>query len=439
MKIRNRQIEPMELLIGIACLVAGLVYLWVYFYFMVPEDYYINKGPVREARANPYYAAQKYLQKNGVESTILYSNTVLEKLQVDDQAIASDDAIVLIHGRGVIHQKRFDVLWPWIEQGGTLISSVVNPYFGEGHDEDALFKELGISGDHWSFRSYFDEDADEVYPFEENSTDNNKADKKIGDKADNEETPMPPSYLDFFSYNCFKANVYVERLGVENEELALKAAWGNRFELAGNYEATHAASTEEGYAFARFAVGEGSIVINGNNKIWNNRNIACLDHARFLKLLLGDAKHVWFVVNSESPSLFNLVWKGVPLAIVTFALALVFMLWRALVRFGPVYPDSRIERRHFSEHIRAAAGFLYRVGIHYELITNLRVQIARKMQRKNPHFDELSVQQQIQALENHCDLKTKEIEFAFAGPVDSVSRKEFVLMVKILKALKEQL
>ncbi len=442
-------------LVVILVIATGII-IWAYFFWMIVEEDEVNIGPVSEVNENSYYAAQKFLEGQGIESEIILSLAVLDKMRVKDKLVGKDDTIILINGRGMLTNNRFENLWSWVESGGRFIATAQNQFFSDNEVEDQLFQKLDITaGQHVDYK-YFGENKEE----DENEEESAAITEEVEESADSEteinegqETAgkenteisvvedKPYEKLNYIERNQYYCMHYpADEVVLDSAQANMKIIYGwiNLFSL-GEVEPVSFTSSNDLVAFADFRIGEGKIYVNASNRIWENPVIACLDHAHFLKTLVGDSKKVWFVINRDAPSLLNLMWKGIPLAILAFLFAILLLLWRVLVRFGPVFSDSKIERRSFSEHIKAGSEFLYRVGVHAELIERLRLDIAKMANRRVRHFDELPDQEKAKFLRGIIQGEAENISRAYFEPVDNLNRKEFTEIVKSLKNIKEKL
>lgn len=479
---------------------AALAFLcWFYFFWLIWETKEINLGPTKEARSNQYLAAQRFLENLDIDSEVVYSPSIFKDMQVEDEEIEAEDVIVLLQGRGVIDEQRFAKLLPWIENGGTLIMSADNPWYRGKREEDALFNHLGLrtgslaedrkQEDEEYEDSYYDEYEEDQYeedqreesqyeesqyeedqykeekPEQEQHIEKEEHDKegeqntetspesaksdddKDEDKKESVKNKHPIFDEDYASKNYLERNAYycesekLAEIKFQDEARPLKAdfGWDAYFYNQDGIEPEYVQYADYGYIFAYYEVGAGRIFVNTSNNIWQNPWIACHDHAYLLqKFALGSEK-VWFVVNREVPSIASLVWRGIPLAVIACFVVLVLMLWRALVRFGPTFPDEKIARRSFAEHIKASADFLWRNGLQEQLIEQLRKDISLQLSRRNPGFDKMPPVEKIQCLQKHSELSPDVLQEVFLEPVTDARKKDFVFIVNKLKKIKEQL
>lgn len=462
MKIKLPRFGKTEIAILIVALIAVAFLSWVYFFWLIWEEKEFNLGPTKEARSNRYFAAQEFLQRIGIDNHISYSPTAFEEMRVEDEAIEVEDTIILLQGRGVINEQRFAKLWPWIEAGGTLVMSSENPWYRGNREEDALFTHLGIqSADHED--PFFEEEAlaeleeleDEEAKAEQEAESSDQEATEDPDNADADNTDAEKEkkeaqsaknkdyqnkdYLERTAYFCKSDDL--EEIVFEGEARPLNVdfSWADYFYLEEGVEPDYFVDDEYGFFFAYYTVGEGRIFVNASNRIWQNPWIACHDHAYLLKKIVGESAHVWFIVNREAPSIVNLVWKGIPLAVIACFLALVLAVWRAALRFGPTFPDKDISRRSFAEHIKASADFFWRNGLQQELVEQLRREITIMLGRRNPGFETLRDEEKIQCLQKHCDLSAEVLQLVYLEPSTATTKKDFVFIVNKLKMIKEQL
>lgn len=101
-----------------------------------------------EVRRKPVFAAQAYLEKQGVETEFRRSFVLFDKLDANSarNSPGANDTIILFNSYGVINEARYRKLSPWLYNGGTLITSSYNPH-NTGVESDELFFQLGVNVD----------------------------------------------------------------------------------------------------------------------------------------------------------------------------------------------------------------------------------------------------------------------------------------------------
>src|SRR5690606_585247 len=103
---------------------------------------------------------------------------------------------------------------------------------------------------------------------------------------------------DFFS------NIVDVNFSQEKDPLQIDYSGGTGFDFYGD-EPESWSGDDDGVHLAIFTWGDGRVIINSDNHIWNNRRIDCHDHAYALWKLINPNGKVWFLVNQEAPSLWS--------------------------------------------------------------------------------------------------------------------------------------
>jgi hypothetical protein len=122
-------------------------------------------------------------------------------------------------------------------------------------------------------------------------------------------------------------------------------------------------NADDGYLFARFPLGRGSVTVLGDLQPLSFEGLreAGAQHLAWHVLApdLGQGQ-VYLVYRLDGPLLLPLLFsRGWP---VLLALALLLAAWAAMrgQRLGPVIPVPHARRRALLEHVQAAGEFLYR-------------------------------------------------------------------------------
>ena len=418
MSSRNENMDKVLVVLGGLAIV---VLLWARNHFLIREEVEINAGPTREAQHNDFFAAQGLLKIYGIESQISFSPSILDSMQVKGQRIEPEDTIILIRGRGILNDDKFENVWRWVESGGSFITSIENPFIGMDASEDKLFESLGVDViDNANFDYTFEDALDEYG-------------EELIDYFEDFDT-----YLDRAKALCAKDQSVDIMYPDEAGAFSVDFGETSYFNLSDTHPEVFAGYDED-YIFAKFDVGLGSIAVNASNNLWTNTEIVCHDNAYLLKKLVNSRGKVWILVNNDSPSLAGLVWAAMPLGVAAAVLTLLFWLWSRIVRFGPVFPEASLSRRSFAEHISANAAFIWRFKLQEELIEQLRKDVLHKMNRRISGFDELPREKQLSELAHICEMNTESIDYVCFLPATEVHRKEFVEMIKKLKKIKERL
>jgi hypothetical protein len=120
---------------------------------------------------------------------------------------------------------------------------------------------------------------------------------------------------------------------------------------------------ESGMQALRVGVGRGSVTVF-NATPFQYRDLFDGDHGTLFvvasQFRKGDVIH--FLSEEEHPSLLALIWRhGAPVVVLALA-AIALMLWRGMVRFGPMAAAPQTARRSLAEQIRGTGEFLARRG-----------------------------------------------------------------------------
>lgn len=418
----------------VVAVIGFLVY--AYFYLLKWKEEELDMGPTREARKNPFLAAEMYLQRQDMDTEVTRNFSLFDNLELDGKQVGDQDTVVIINGRGAVKEKRFDKLLQWVERGGTLVTSTANPFIGFTAGDDPILNALGLEV------AALDGKSEEVTALEDDVPEDSSTEEKNNEEKDNdEEEPNLDSLSEIFEHAnpdpCdTEATTQIE---FESEEETLLADfYPDNTILFYEEEPTAWVSNDDGVVMTYHEVDSGYIYVTVDNQIWTNDRIHCFDHAYVLWQLVNPRGKVWFVMNQDAPSLAAMIWAASPVAVLGAVLSLLLWLWKSGVRLGPVHHPRRIERRQFAEHIHANAVFLWRHHQQEALLNQLKKDIAFKVTRRVRHFDQLPENEQLDHLEQLSGLDRTDIEFAFFRPLEK-RKQQFLFACKILKQIKDKL
>jgi hypothetical protein len=116
----------------------------------------------------------------------------------------------------------------------------------------------------------------------------------------------------------------------------------------------------EGAIAARVAYGNGDITANALDGSFDNRALVrddgALAFAAMLQLHEGDA--VWFFDEETRARLLSVLWDHGAPALLLASAAILLLLWRGGVRFGPLLAEPARARRSIGEQVRRTAAFI---------------------------------------------------------------------------------
>lgn len=480
------------ILSALAAVVAGLGYWW--YTTLEWEEKEIDLGYSKEARQNDFLAAEIFLRKQGVQATTIKNLSLLDTHSWRNLGLGAQDTIVIINGYKTLTQERYDSLYEWVENGGTLITSTQNPFIGtHTSEEDLLLNDFNIElepekvdQDTRDFLERLADGFDEADDESDSESDNEKNDegksdeKESGNKeTDNEksvskktnsdakdktkeekpenhyrcalkETPTPikfaseekPLNFDFSRRSQFIYYDYVAH-DEDTDEGTDQSGTPTDEDIDTSVEAEE--TDEEDYHYDErrehllyFDIGEGSVTITSDNTIWANQRIDCHDHAYGLWRLVNPDGRVWFLINQDAPSLAAILWRNASYGVIAGIVALALWLWALSVRFGPILVVEQSGRRSLAEHIYASAMLLWRKQQHPQLLNILRKEIFERIEEQHPNLDQPSGDQRLEFLHQLTGIAKADIKQAlFADGLHHP--QEFAAAIAHLQTIRKQL
>jgi len=136
------------------------------------------------------------------------------------------------------------------------------------------------------------------------------------------------------------------------------------------------------------------------------------------------------------PAWYELLWQNFPFALTVFGIGMVLLLWRAVMRFGPILPDPNFERRSLLEHIDASGRWLWLMpGGPEVLLAASRASLRQLLQRRAPELQGLSIDEQLERLAEKTKMDVASLRSAW---MEGVARhpQEFTLQIKTLQQLR---
>nr|WP_294975257.1 DUF4350 domain-containing protein [uncultured Pseudomonas sp.] len=381
----------------------------------------IEHGAAPEARANPYLAAESYLRGRG-----LAVNTA-KGLEALDRLPSKGHTLILLGSRENLTPKQSARLLDWASRGGHLVVTAERLWDEEeGKSGDLLLDRLGV-------QQFLTEDLDKdkgTAPTEDKSAVEPSTEQPVAPEVpenadpDQEEDAYPtltklylenekaPAYIDFDTeYHLF-----------DSKNLAY--AWAN------SAKATHLLQLQQD---------KGLITVLTDNWIWQNDQLGDYDNAWLLWYLTQDS-NVTLVYRADGDSLFTLLARYFPQALVACALLLALALWRQGLRQGPLQPSPARGRRQLEEHLRAGADFVLRQRGQIALLQGLQHDILRRARQRQPGFERLPVAEQWQTLGRMTRLSVSAISQAMRPyPQQRMAIAEFTRQVAHLQSLRNAL
>lgn len=378
-------ISPATWVITISLIIVGGYLYWFYTNFdkvIVEKDI----GAVKEAKVNPFFAAERFLERVGKTAASQKNYSILdEKLEPYDTLIIESTRV------GLTTAKRQRIK-DWISSGGHLILLATELYDDDlGTSRDVFLDDLGV-------RLYENSDASWDLDKEESLT-------MVTFEGVEEQTKI------FFDYNYY-----------------LQDASGDASFIGGN---------DYSDLFVQYDYDKGMITIVTDMNIWKNYSIEDYDHAMFLYQLVGGAQNIWFLYNTVQPSLLSIMADLIPMVIISFVLMLAAILFSASWRKGPPRNDDLRTQREIMQHIEAAGEFSYRNDTGKVLLEQLMAMLESRLKKSIHQYSQISTSKKIEKL-SQLTGKNKN-ELAVLWQDEGQNQDSFIKKVLLIQELKKQI
>ena len=333
----------------LAC--AAVVALGVYGFLQLFEQrtFEFEVGFQGEAAANRYLAAQRLLERMGVE---------VRSLKLGELAALPPrtGTLILPTERMTLSRERARRLLRWVDQGGHLIVVTWSLWDEEDRRDDPLLDPLG-------FRQYAQlEDVESVLAL-----------AAVPGRAQ----PL--------------AVMHDPRFRFEDSEG--RATWSIE-----DANGTHLLQTR---------VLRGTLTALTDDFFLTNYTIAEHDHAELVYRLArtdGRTGPVWIVFVEEWPDPWQLLWENGWAVVVALALLVCAWIWMRSRRFGPLLPDPPRDRRSLMEHIEASGRFHWKHAGARMLADASREALMERVRLRHPGWLELSPAELAKRLEQTADV-----------------------------------
>lgn len=312
-----------------ACLAAAAIWFFSNFERRTESEPVGFQG---KARRDPWLAAERLLQRMGMEATTVRSLPELDSLP-------QSAALVLPKGRQLLSAQSRGSLLNWVSEGSRLIVEAEPAY-----ERDPLLDALGVQ------RKALKD------------TENRKHDDSDDSGRELVEIALPPGLAP------------VKVLMKRNFDLQAKGALA-RF---GGRETT---------AVLLLQYGDGDVLVLNEMDAFSNKLIGAHDHAEFLWRIVqvdSETPAVFFFSDPRKLSLVEWLRTNAWSAVAGSALLLLVWLWHTVPRFGPIAPDPERARRRLLDHLRASGRFLWTHGGSQLLVDAAREACLRRIARVHP-------------------------------------------------------
>lgn len=430
MKLKTVLSPASWVIIIIATLLTGYLY-WFYTHFeiVITEE---DIGAIKEARVNPFYAAEKFLEKSGkkasshksyalvdtynissVASSDLDTKTKenesllnlhetkkegkndtenINEIEVSENKLEAYDTLIIESNRVGLSESKRVIIKEWLSAGGHLVVLATELYDDElSSSRDVLLDELGL-------RLYNNPDV----TWEEDESDE------------------------------------LTKVSFEDTKAITEIHFNNHYYIQdSNDEATLIGGNESTDFFAQYKVDEGMITVITDMNIWKNDLIAKHDHAMFLYQLVGGADQVWFLYNTVQPSLISIMIELIPLVVISFLIIIIFILFSASWRKGTPKDDDERIQREFMLHIEAAGEFSYRNDDGFLLLKGLMDALELKLRKSIHQYKKLSIVNKILKLSQLTGMNKEELEILWHE--NEMTQDHFIQKVVLIQEIRKRI
>ncbi len=408
--------------LGIISVIVLLTGLAIYGFrtFFEPWEKIIDRGFSREAKVNPFLAAEHYLTTLGYDVKSDDSVVILNDL-------SSVSTLLVSQAELVRSESRSQQLKTWLLQGGHLIIEAPAASRLSRHVLLAPF-----------FVSRVRHENNESPADNQNQHTLNEG-AGIHESDDGSTELIPKEQLTQILFEdvsdpvtaYFSSEYILEHpLGQQESNETDKASMP-----------LYQAGNEAGLHFVQFQVDEGLLTIVSDSSVWHSRRIDQFDHAYLLHTLSNRIESggpmVRIIRGGQMPPLTTMIWQAAPELVIASGLWLAAWLVYRSRRFGAVQQPDFSRRRAISEHVRASAGFLWRHQRYEALLGPLQQDVLKKTYRQ--YSGSQSDKNEIyRYLADRTGLELVDIRLAMSIP-DSVNETGFIRQVSLLQKIRESL
>jgi hypothetical protein len=378
------------LLIAVVVLLLLAILVWLFFTVFERRVEEHETGFQGEARQNEYLAAERFLQKYGMQIKSL--STILDLKAMPP----SDDVLFIPTARYDLSPEKIQEILSWVKHGGHLITRSRRPFSGKIVKDDTLFDLLGVETHAKKEIDLLDTTKPSVIDVHVNS--------KIEDKKVE-----------------FDMNVWMKDLEKHDISWRVKG--------------------ENGSQLLEYQIGEGFVTLLSDIGFLKNSRIAKHDHAAFLYTLVhvdNRNRNIWIVRNDDMPSLLSVLRQKAAASLIALAIFLVFWLWYVTRRFGPLQQTEEGLRRSLREHITSTGFFQWRCHNRSTLFLNAKLALQEQIAQSRPLWTKLGEAELAAKLAKIAGVPTEKILAVLqAGKADK--ENEFTQYIEILSQIRKKL
>lgn len=469
-------------LIWLASLILlGLFGTWFYLtHERVEEDVWL--GQSKEAKRNPYLAAERYLDGRDVA-------VVRGEAEADFRSIPSGAVVMISRADNMlVSTSKIDAALEWVADGGTLIVGAGMEV--QGHDsvftrfgivphahisefaaaiKDEVEKELSTSERMREANRKLEEKkakevAQDAESGEAESSEGAHEEDELDDETDSEELDeLATIFVDalnqqhnhgYFSTDLFTedALVYlakvdryillhpwisseaeIEDAGIEDTE-----QWSTATSSGSDLE-PWAVRDQYGPRLLDFDYGEGRLVALSSTDYWNNGHIGEADHAFVLSQLVPDGTSLHLFYDVDAESLWGLIYRYFFEFILVASGLLGLWLWRRGIRTQMLRRVVSHQRRNFSEHLEASTRYLVNKKQWAPLMNSLRDDVDARLRLVSPGFKDLPTAEQAERLVELTGVGREQAEYWLGPAQDIKDQYELFNALKVGNLIRKKL
>lgn len=312
------------ILFAAAAVVVGLAIWW----YQSQERIEVRVS-TEEARLNPWLAISILFESRNLE--------VKQEFPLYDEVIPSTrDTIVVRHGSYTIETaKQSSLLERWVRDGGTLIYRVTSVWDDE--EPERSFQQL--------------------FPM------------SLGVHLMHEELAETEPYISTRMPECPEQSQEITFANRPPLNMQANHAEESIFDL--DHVARGLTPLTLGVGMLQLNYGSGRVFFVRDLHQWTNSYVSCFDNAYILYSIVSDfeqsstrlsGRTLWILPMGAFPSLFELIWKNAPHAVLGVGLAFFVLVLVWNIRQSPPAYEVSSPRRSAYEYATSAANFAWRNG-----------------------------------------------------------------------------
>jgi len=328
-----------SLVLAVVIIGAAIWWFFANFEYRVAER---DRGYDAEARQNQYLAAERFLEKFGMQIKSIPTMLDVKSLP------PSRDVLFIPTARYDVSRQRVQELMAWVKQGGQLITRARPLSVSRPSPDDPLFYALGVT-------------------------------TQVKKEHDRKKL-----------HNLSVINVHVNS-AVEDKKVEFDMnVWMTDTK---KHELNWRVKGKNGSQVLEYHLGAGYVTLLSDLHFLDNRYIAKNDHAAFLYTLVhidNSDRKIWIVRHDDLPSLLSIMWEKSAASLVALFVFIAFWLWYTTRRFGPLLTRETGKRRSLREHITSTGYYHWRNHNQTALFMSAKTALQEQIAQTRPLWIKLN-------------------------------------------------